>query len=96
MSRCAKRLKESCEDIFDTVDCEAATRFCESELSDPFFRTGLYISFLYLTLRLIQAIGKNPYDLSKDCEGGSSHTSCYPMTKYGFVSLILSPIPLND
>ncbi|KIL59541.1 hypothetical protein M378DRAFT_169205 [Amanita muscaria Koide BX008] len=39
--RCEKWIKKSCIDVFDDIDCGAATSTCSSELSTPFFQTGL-------------------------------------------------------
>ncbi|KAF8060764.1 serine carboxypeptidase [Lyophyllum atratum] len=41
--RCAKWLKESCIDVYDAINCNAAFQFCSSELSDPFENTGLNV-----------------------------------------------------
>lgn len=38
--RCEKMLKESCVDKFDSIGCEAAGLFCQSEISVPFYATG--------------------------------------------------------
>ncbi|KAJ6544884.1 Alpha/Beta hydrolase protein [Mycena vulgaris] len=37
--RCEQRLKESCVDIFDTVDCAAAASFCDAHLRAPFWQS---------------------------------------------------------
>ncbi|RDB27312.1 Carboxypeptidase Y [Hypsizygus marmoreus] len=63
--RCEKRLKESCLDVYDEIDCTAASTFCANELAVPFSSTG-----------------KNPYDISRDCDGELEDTLCYPVTKY--------------
>ncbi|KAK7008063.1 carboxypeptidase [Favolaschia claudopus] len=36
--RCEKRLKESCVDTFDAIDCAAAATFCESAIRTPYFK----------------------------------------------------------
>lgn len=41
LPRCEKWLKESCIDQFDSMNCEAASNFCETELASPFESTGL-------------------------------------------------------
>ncbi|TBU28169.1 serine carboxypeptidase [Dichomitus squalens] len=33
LPRCEKRYKESCEDVFDAIDCNAATEFCDRSLN---------------------------------------------------------------
>ncbi|KAJ6551745.1 serine carboxypeptidase [Mycena capillaripes] len=38
--RCEKRLKESCIDLFDAIDCAAAASFCETHLQVPFLLSG--------------------------------------------------------
>ncbi|KAJ7086299.1 Alpha/Beta hydrolase protein [Mycena crocata] len=35
--RCEKRLKESCVDVFDAIDCAAAASFCDLHLRQPFW-----------------------------------------------------------
>lgn len=62
--RCEKRIKDSCIDSTDPIDCEAAVSFCSSAIHEPFFSTGI-----------------NPYDLSRECEGGLEETLCYPVIK---------------
>ncbi|KAJ7649434.1 serine carboxypeptidase [Mycena polygramma] len=37
--RCANRLKESCVDTFDAVDCAAAASFCGTHIEAPFWQT---------------------------------------------------------
>ncbi|KAJ7259665.1 serine carboxypeptidase [Mycena rebaudengoi] len=39
--RCEKWLKESCIDVFDSINCQAAVNFCQTELTGPFWETGL-------------------------------------------------------
>ncbi|KAJ7323615.1 serine carboxypeptidase [Mycena albidolilacea] len=39
--RCEQRLKESCVDIFDAVDCAAAASFCDTQLKAPFWKSEL-------------------------------------------------------
>ncbi|KAJ7739216.1 Alpha/Beta hydrolase protein [Mycena metata] len=41
MSRCTKWLKESCQDMFDSINCAAAFSFCVETTFDPFMATGL-------------------------------------------------------
>ncbi|KAJ7737094.1 Alpha/Beta hydrolase protein [Mycena metata] len=43
MSRCTKWLKESCQDIFDSINCAAAISFCDQITFDPFVATGLNV-----------------------------------------------------
>jgi len=62
--RCRKWMKESCVDVLDSMNCEAAVTFCQTELMTPFFNSG-----------------KNPYDITRDCEGDIADTLCYPVTK---------------
>ncbi|KAA1475366.1 serine carboxypeptidase [Dentipellis sp. KUC8613] len=38
--RCEKWMKEACIDQFDSMNCEAASNFCETELFDPFMASG--------------------------------------------------------
>ncbi|THH16795.1 hypothetical protein EW146_g3910 [Bondarzewia mesenterica] len=40
LPRCEKWLKESCIDQFDSMNCEAASNFCNTELSAPFEATA--------------------------------------------------------
>ncbi|KAG2123830.1 Alpha/Beta hydrolase protein [Suillus clintonianus] len=65
LPRCQKWLTESCINQFDTMNCQAASIFCETEIFSTFFSTG-----------------KNPYDISKDCDGPIEETMCYPVTKH--------------
>ncbi|KAJ7057230.1 serine carboxypeptidase [Mycena amicta] len=41
--RCEKRLKESCVDIFDAVDCAAAASFCSTYLREPYRKSRPHI-----------------------------------------------------
>ncbi|KAG2033476.1 Alpha/Beta hydrolase protein [Suillus americanus] len=41
LPRCQKWLTESCIHQFDLLNCEAAARFCETEISGPFLATGM-------------------------------------------------------
>ncbi|KAJ7435486.1 Alpha/Beta hydrolase protein [Mycena galericulata] len=41
LARCSKWFKESCQDQFDLINCEAARAFCGVSLMEPFFTTGL-------------------------------------------------------
>ncbi|KAJ7756602.1 Alpha/Beta hydrolase protein [Mycena metata] len=38
---CEQRLKESCVDLFDAIDCAAAVSFCEDHFRTPFWKSGL-------------------------------------------------------
>ncbi|KIJ51018.1 hypothetical protein M422DRAFT_65598 [Sphaerobolus stellatus SS14] len=38
--RCERLLQESCVDIYDQMGCEAAEKFCQSEIMGPFQATG--------------------------------------------------------
>lgn len=80
--RCEKWVKESCLDVYDDMSCGAAMDFCTNELEVPFFTTGLssYIAWA-LQSSHIYLLGKNPYDISSDCEGDIADTLCYPVTK---------------
>ncbi|KAG1882783.1 Alpha/Beta hydrolase protein [Suillus subluteus] len=40
-NRMKQALTESCIDQFDLMSCEAAARFCETEISGPFLATGV-------------------------------------------------------
>lgn len=81
-------LKESCIDAFDAISCRGADSFCVNEILVPFMSSGMSEnpSFgarcgAYLTL----ATGRNPYDISKKCDGEYSETLCYPATKYNSI-----------
>ncbi|KAF8188264.1 serine carboxypeptidase [Mycena galopus ATCC 62051] len=39
--RCEQRLKESCVDLFDAIDCAAAASFCDTHLKAPFWKSEL-------------------------------------------------------
>jgi cathepsin A (carboxypeptidase C) len=72
-------------DVFDGMNCEAANTFCATELMVPFFNTGAYsfnsngiVSDCFVAAAVV---GKNPYDISRDCEGDIDDTLCYPVTK---------------
>ncbi|KAJ6602827.1 serine carboxypeptidase [Mycena vulgaris] len=41
LPRCVKWLKESCQDQFDLINCEAAMTFCSVATMIPYFATGL-------------------------------------------------------
>ncbi|TFK72338.1 serine carboxypeptidase [Pluteus cervinus] len=41
LARCHKRMKESCVDQYDKVDCTAVTDYCNNLLSTPYRATGL-------------------------------------------------------
>lgn len=64
-------MKAACVDTFDTMNCQAAMRFCSEEIERPFFLSG-----------------RNPYDISKDCEGQLEDTLCYPITRCESLSSI--------
>lgn len=81
----------------DAMNCEAAMNFCDTELSVPFFNTGASLASLYLISlgcvllgdpycvlpELTECnTGRNPYDISIDCDGPIAETLCYPVTKY--------------
>lgn len=76
-------MKESCIDQFDAMNCQAAGDFCDSQIGAAFFSTGrpnLSITLVRMhTFMLL--LGKNPYDISKDCDGPIEETLCYPVTK---------------
>ncbi|KIJ27000.1 hypothetical protein M422DRAFT_71784 [Sphaerobolus stellatus SS14] len=40
LPRCQRMLRESCINLFDEMDCATASRFCDNELSVPFWSTG--------------------------------------------------------
>ncbi|KIM42879.1 hypothetical protein M413DRAFT_408948 [Hebeloma cylindrosporum] len=52
LPRCKRAMRESCIDQFDAMNCRAAVKFCDSELSSG-----------------MRATGRNPYDISKPCDG---------------------------
>lgn len=60
LPRCEKRIKETCFDTMDKIDCQAAIDFCMNAIELPFLATGA-----------------NPYDLSRECEGGLEESLCY-------------------
>lgn len=81
--RCEALLKTSCVDLYDEMNCRAAVDFCGSEFSGPFFKTGKHHSTQrWHDTDELRVIGRNIYDVSKDCEGEISDTLCYPITKY--------------
>ncbi|KAJ7113114.1 serine carboxypeptidase [Mycena epipterygia] len=41
LPRCTKWVKESCQDVFDLINCEAALEFCDLSIMVPYFATGL-------------------------------------------------------
>ncbi|KAJ7122654.1 serine carboxypeptidase [Mycena crocata] len=41
LPRCKKWLKESCQDQFDLIGCEAALSFCEASFMEPYLALGL-------------------------------------------------------
>jgi len=45
---------------------------------------SLYYHKPSLQIYLMSTVERNPYDISKDCEGEISETLCYPLTKYIF------------
>jgi hypothetical protein len=81
--RCEKMLKAACVDVFDPMSCEAAEAFCANEISAPFFSTGTRLASHSLE-RADGRVGLNPYDISRECEGGLENTLCYPITAYVF------------
>ncbi|KAG5640325.1 hypothetical protein DXG03_009214 [Asterophora parasitica] len=40
LPRCEKWVKQSCVDLYDSINCHAALQFCGAELSEPFATTG--------------------------------------------------------
>ncbi|CAK5278138.1 unnamed protein product [Mycena citricolor] len=40
LPRCQQRMKESCIDRFDAIDCQAAVSFCDSQLSSGMWASG--------------------------------------------------------
>ncbi|KAJ7694640.1 serine carboxypeptidase [Mycena rosella] len=40
LPRCTKWFKESCQDQFDLINCEAADSFCTATLMEPYFAAG--------------------------------------------------------
>jgi carboxypeptidase C (cathepsin A) len=84
LPRCKKWLKEGCVDHFDKIDCDAAVSFCSQYLEDPFFTSGselLYYKPFFPNFPDKLAVDRNPYDISRPCEGDISETLCYPVTK---------------
>ncbi|KAJ7113152.1 serine carboxypeptidase [Mycena epipterygia] len=41
LPRCTKWVKESCQDVFDLINCQAAIEFCTLSIMVPYFDTGL-------------------------------------------------------
>ncbi|KAI9454327.1 serine carboxypeptidase [Russula earlei] len=41
LPRCKKWLKDACMDMYDAMNCKAASTFCSTEISQPFYATGL-------------------------------------------------------
>ncbi|KAJ7804149.1 Alpha/Beta hydrolase protein [Mycena olivaceomarginata] len=41
LSRCIKWLKESCQDVFDLINCSTAMAFCQASLMEPYVALGL-------------------------------------------------------
>ncbi|KAF8148174.1 serine carboxypeptidase [Mycena galopus ATCC 62051] len=41
LPRCIKWLQESCQDVFDLINCSTAMAFCQASLLDPYFALGL-------------------------------------------------------
>lgn len=77
-------LKKSCIDTFDAISCGAAALFCNEELQAPLMKSGerRCAYSVYNKQSEQQSQGKNPYDISKDCEGKLEETICYSATKY--------------
>ncbi|KAJ7479618.1 Alpha/Beta hydrolase protein, partial [Mycena latifolia] len=46
LPRCTKWFKESCQDQFDLINCDAAWDFCWASLMDPYIATGLNMADL--------------------------------------------------
>ena len=44
-------LKESCVDLFDSINCNAGVGFCEAEIILPFFRTSQFPSAIAGTFK---------------------------------------------
>ena len=42
LPRCMKMLKESCVDLFDSINCNAGVAFCDAEIILPFYRTSQF------------------------------------------------------
>lgn len=86
LPRCKKWLKEGCVEHFDKIDCAAAVSFCNDYMEGPFFTSGEFLyykpfSFSYSFPDEL-TVDRNPYDISRPCEGDISDTLCYPVTKY--------------
>lgn len=62
------------------MNCEAASNFCDAEISEPFFATGRFYDFPRPHTHVYTMVGMNPYDLSKVCDGPIEETLCYPIT----------------
>ena len=79
--RCEKLLRESCVDQFDSMGCEAAAAFCNTELALPFIQSGQCFSSADdgpVPHARWSFVGRNLYDISKPCVG----TLCYPVMEY--------------
>jgi len=84
LPRCLKWLKESCIDQFDAINCGAAGSFCDDSLATPFFEScAPYLLSSQIASPFTRSSeAKNPYDISRECEGDIADTLCYPVTKY--------------
>lgn len=40
LPRCQERIRRSCIDRFEHIDCEAAVAFCDAHISDPYWASG--------------------------------------------------------
>lgn len=76
-------MKASCTDVFDAINCNAAAEFCFKEFGQPIFTTRPPLLFSENETISFNPLftAKNPYDLSKDCDGGFEDALCYPITK---------------
>ena len=76
-------MRDSCEDQYDAINCGAAVQFCRSVYSQPYRDTGLsWSTYIVGKISFDILLGRNPYDISKPCEGKIEETLCYPQTKY--------------
>jgi hypothetical protein len=44
-------LKESCVDLFDSMNCNAGVAFCEAEIILPFYRTSRFLATIPRTFK---------------------------------------------
>ena len=62
--RCQKRIKESCVDVLDRIDCNDAWEFCWRSLA-VFMTSELYPIYSLPPRINVCSSGVNPYDASR-------------------------------